>query len=163
MAVIDWVIVAIILVSSLLSLWRGFVRELLSLAAWILAFLAARYFSPIFANWLVEYVHSVQACLIIAYASIFFITLLAGSFFAGFVSKTVQRAGLSISDRLLGLVFGFARGLLILVVLYTLVDLFALQALLMDSEFVPYLEPLTGWTAQAISQISASLSEINSK
>ena len=45
MAIIDWVLLGVVVMSGLISLMRGFIKEALSLASWITAFIVARYFS----------------------------------------------------------------------------------------------------------------------
>ncbi len=161
MAVIDWLIVGIFLLSSFFGLWRGLVREVFSLLAWFLAFMAARWGSPSLATFLSQYLDSPQLVLIIAYASLFFIALLLGSLIASWLSRLTAKAGLSISDRLLGMFFGAARGLLILVVLHTLAQLFSLDAWLQDSQYFDQLAPLSAWVQHTLAQLNLYLLELN--
>lgn len=161
MALIDWLIVAIVLLSSFFGLIRGLVKEVFSLLAWVVAFIVARWASPFVATWLSIYIQSPQTVLIIAYGSLFFVVLLLGGMLAGMLSRLTAKAGLSLSDRLLGMLFGFARAVLVLVVLHTLIQLFALQPWIADSHYFPHLEPLSAWVQDTLAQLSLYLLELN--
>jgi membrane protein required for colicin V production len=109
----DWTIVAIIAVSCAFSLLRGFVREALSLAAWICATFVAIAFherlAAVFAHW----IDTPSLRLILAFAALFIATLLIGALVNKLVATLIAATGLGGVDRLLGTAFGLARGLLI--------------------------------------------------
>jgi len=109
----DWTIVAIIGVSCAFSLLRGFVREALSLAAWLLATFVAIAFHERLAVVLARWIHTPSLQLIVAFAALFFATLLLGALVNKLLGTLVAASGLGGIDRLLGMVFGLARGLLI--------------------------------------------------
>ena len=71
MAVIDWVILAVVVVSALISLKRGFVKEALSLASWVAAFLVARFFSANLATLLVGQIETNSLRWIVAFVILF--------------------------------------------------------------------------------------------
>ena len=116
---LDWVDVSILMVtavSCMFGLWRGFVREVLSLLAWIVALLIARVYSADFAPMLGGWIASEPMRQVFAFAVLFIATLIVGAMLNHLVSKLIDISGLKLTDRLLGGVFGIARGVVILMV-----------------------------------------------
>ena len=107
---VDYFIIGTIVVSALVSLLRGFVREALSLAIWILAFWVAwtffRDLAPVFGNWVST--PSVQFG--IAFGLLLIVTLLLGGILNYLIGRLIDETGLSGTDRMLGMVFGIAGG-----------------------------------------------------
>lgn len=120
---IDYVIAGIVMLSVLLGLWRGLVREALSLAAWVLAFWLALRFSPYLADRLAGYVPIPAVQTGIAFVVVFLLTLMVLGLLNWFIVKLVHSAGLGVPDRLLGMLFGALRGVLLATVIVVLVDL----------------------------------------
>ena len=73
---VDWVIIVILSLSTLLSLWRGFAREALSLAGWVAAFILANLFVDPMASLLSNWIVNITGRYVAAYAIIFVSTLL---------------------------------------------------------------------------------------
>lgn len=119
----DLVILAIIGISALISLLRGFLREVLSLLAWVLAFWVALSFTPLVAPWLAAYVEVPSVRLILAFAALFVVTLLSVSLIGHIIVKLVGKTGLTGTDRTLGLLFGMVRGGLVVLLLVLLAGL----------------------------------------
>ena len=74
----DWTIIAILSLSCAISLVRGFVKEALSVAIWIIAFGVASWFSPKLAPLLTVYIDAISLRQMVAFASLFVATLLVG-------------------------------------------------------------------------------------
>jgi len=111
---LDYAVIGVILGSIAWGVWRGLVRETLSLAGWVIAFLAANLFAgPVGEG----FTPSMRPELRVLYAwlAIFVLTLAATTLAALLLSKIVKVVGLGGLDRLLGALFGLARGLLIVV------------------------------------------------
>ncbi|MCO4837990.1 MAG: CvpA family protein [Oceanospirillaceae bacterium] len=121
--VFDWILVAIISVSCIFGLLRGFVKELLSLASWVAAFFVARLFSFKLSNFMVDWIDQPQFRLIAAFAILFAATLVVGALINNVFSRLVSATGLSGTDRLFGMVFGIVRGGLLVIVLVSLLSL----------------------------------------
>lgn len=113
----DYVVAAIILVSVLLALWRGLVREVLALVGWVAAVVAAVLYSSGIAALLPAAWGGPGARYLIAFALTFVVTLLAFGVLAWLLSRLLRAIGLGLLDRMLGAVFGFARGVTIVLVL----------------------------------------------
>ncbi len=113
----DWLIVLILVISSLISLKRGLVKEALSLAVWILALVMASWFSLQLAPRLTPWIGEPSLRYILAFAAIVIAVLIVGGILNYILSSLVKATGLSGTDRLLGMLFGLLRGLIIVMLL----------------------------------------------
>ena len=102
---VDWAIIAIILVSSLISLRRGFVKEALSLLTWVIAGAVAWLFGGALAHHLQDYISTPSARVISACVILFVVTLLVGALVNFLIGELIRVTGLSGTDRFLGMVF----------------------------------------------------------
>jgi membrane protein required for colicin V production len=113
MTIFDYAVLAILVLSILLSVVRGVVRELLSLAGWVIAFMVASSFAAAFSPMLPSAIIGDQFRGVLAFASIFLSALLAMGLLTMLISALVKTAGLGFADRFMGSLFGFARGMLV--------------------------------------------------
>ncbi len=114
--IVDWLILGVILISAAISLIRGFVREALSLATLIAAIVVARVFGSQVATLFEEYIGQPSLRLLAAYALLFVFTMIVGGLINHLLGQLVDATGLTGTDRLLGALFGVARGALIIIV-----------------------------------------------
>ena len=152
MAVIDWVILAVLAVSALISLKRGFVKEALSLATWVAAFIIARIFSGNLATLLTGVIETNSVRWIIAFVILFAGTVTIGAMINHLIGEMVRMTGLSGTDRVFGMVFGLIRGLVILVaIVYGLQFTMVPQdAWWQESLFIPHLTTLADWARKTL-------------
>ena len=122
----DYAVLAIVGISVLLSIIHGFVRELLALASWIVAFLAAQLFAADAARLLPAAMASESLRLLAAFLAVFLTVLLLMTLAANLLSRLFRAAGLGLGDRALGAVFGLVRGFAIVMVVVLLAGLTAL-------------------------------------
>ena len=144
---IDVVILALIVLSAILSLFRGFVREAVALATWLIALWVAMTFYEELAAWLAQWITLVSAQKITAFGILFVIVLLLGTIVNFLAGKLVSRTGLTGTDRVLGVVFGVARGGVIVAILVLLGGLtpFPQDPWWQDSQFLTYFEEFALW------------------
>jgi len=126
MTLFDLAVIAIVGLSVLLSVIRGLVREVLALAAWVVAFLAANVLAGTVAPWMPEALPTGELKLLAGFLCVFVGVLIGMSVLAILASKLVKSAGLGLEDRLLGSAFGLARGLLVVMILVLLAGLTSL-------------------------------------
>ena len=152
----DWVIVAVIGISGLISLKRGFVKEALSLVVWIAAFVVAIAFHDRLAILLTDQVSAPSLRALLAFAILFIATLIIGALVNGLISALVQATGLTGTDRLLGMIFGLARGVLVMLALVVVLPM--LLPVQQDpwwrqSQIIPHLTLLEGWARATFSDL----------
>ncbi len=117
---LDLAVLGIVLVSALLSMMRGFSREVLAIASWAAAAAAAYYFYPLVVPYLSPYIHKEVIAQAAAAAIVFFVTLIVVSLFTVRLSDAILDSKIGALDRTLGFVFGVARGFLLAVVAFAI-------------------------------------------
>ena len=138
MTYLDYFFISIIFISFLVGCYRGFTRELFSLAGWIFAF----YFANLFSGDLLKYVpfdFGEHINFIIIYMVIFVIILLVTSFLAALLNQLIKNIGLGFFNIIMGSIFGFMRGVLITFILIFLVQKtsFISETILAESKTIP--------------------------
>jgi membrane protein required for colicin V production len=109
MSSLDIVVLGILAGSTLLVLMRGLVKEVFSLAAWILAFIGARIFGPLLAP-LLPWAENPALQHGLAMVLVFVVTLIGAGLAGSLLAGLVRLAGLGVYDRVLGVMFGLLRG-----------------------------------------------------
>src|SRR5437762_2119044 len=105
----DVAVVAVVVVSTILAVARGFVRETLSILAWAAAAVATLYFGPYFAKFLGARISTPLLGPILAYAGIFLVVLIPLSFVSYRLSERVRNSPVGTLDRSLGVPFGVVQ------------------------------------------------------
>ena len=126
MTAFDYVVLTILVASIVVSVFRGLVREVLSLVAWLAAFFVANRYAADMAALLPAAVPAGTLRLVIGFVLLFIGTLLLASLVNAAIAHIISAAGLKVVDRGLGGLFGLARGVVIVmtgVVLAGLTDL----------------------------------------
>ncbi len=147
MTAVDYVILALIAVSAVISVVRGFVREALSLAGWVLALWVALSFTRHLAIVLEQYISAPSARLALAFFALLLLTLLLAGLVNFLAGQLVDKTGLSGTDRTLGVVFGIARGAVIVAILVLLAGFTGLpqDVWWSDSRLLPHFQELAIW------------------
>ena len=143
---VDYVIIGIIGLSSLISLIRGFVREALSLVVWVLAFwIAWMFFRDLALH--MDWISVPSLRLGLSFALLFVAALIVGGLVNYLVGQLVDKTGLTGTDRLIGMLFGAARGILLVGVLVLLAGLTPLpeDPWWKSSQLIPYFQELAVW------------------
>jgi len=144
---IDVVILALIALSAILSLFRGFVREAVALATWLVALWVAMAFYEDLATILSQWITVPSAQKITAFAILFICVLLVGAIINFLAGKLVDKTGLTGTDKLLGIAFGVARGGVIVAILVLLAGLTPLpqDPWWQESQLLGYFQELATW------------------
>ncbi|HEC73540.1 MAG TPA: CvpA family protein [Methylophaga aminisulfidivorans] len=114
---VDYLIIGIVLLSAVISIVRGFMREVLSLASWILAFWVALLFYSNLSTLLADYIATPSIRLFLAFFVLFAVTLILGAMVNHLICQVVEKTGLTGTDRALGIVFGLIRGVALVTIL----------------------------------------------
>lgn len=146
----DYIVLAIVAVSILVGVIRGFVKEAFALAVWFAAFLLSFHYSGALAEHLEKHVQLPSARTAIAFAGIFIAVLLLGGLLTYLVGLLVSKTGLSGTDRLLGAVFGGIRGVCLVLAMLLVAGFTPLprDPWWRDSPSIRSLLPLAEWSAQ---------------
>ena len=165
---VDIIIVGLIAFSILISLWRGFVSEALSLAGWVLAFWVASNFYPYLSGYLTQvnsiYLQNSEYLRNgVAATALFVIVLIICGVINALLNKIISTTGiLSTTDRILGGAFGALRGILIVSVAVFLLDTFtslSQNELWTESHVIPHCDFIVQWFFE---QLQANSSFLNS-
>lgn len=113
----DYIVLGVVLVSCVIGLLRGFVREVLSLLAYMVAFVAAIWWGPGASVWLDTLIENGLLRTLAAYGAVFILALLAVGLLNMALGALVDRTGLTPADHGLGAVFGAVRGLVLVLAL----------------------------------------------
>jgi membrane protein required for colicin V production len=111
---LDYGVLAVLLLSTAWGAWRGLVREVMSLAGWVIAFLAANLFAGPLADLLPKAIQRPEWRTLIAFVAVFIATLVVTTLASVLLARILKAAGLGGLDRMLGALFGLLRGLLII-------------------------------------------------
>ena len=122
----DIVIIAVILLSAVIGLFRGLVREILSLLGWIVAIWVAWVFAPQLSGLFTGLISSPEVQLAAAFILLFLVILVLIAILAHYICKIISASALKTTDRSLGMLFGALRGVLLV----------ALVAILLQTSFL---------------------------
>ena len=157
---VDAVVLAALVLSLGLGIFRGVVREILSLSSWIISIWLAYVYGDDLAIVVVPWVESERLSGLIGYVVVFVTVLVLLSLVGALLLKLFRIAGLSGTSRLLGGLFGFLRGLVIVTVLLFSAEWTPAtsQAWFRDSQIVPYFDvPLTWFKSRVVDQLNTAI------
>jgi len=159
----DRAIVGVVGLSCAVSLMRGFMHEAISLAVWFLAIAIAMLFGEQLSGLMVDKIATPSLRNIVAFSGLFIITMVLGSLVSKLLGQLVTSVGPRSTDRILGMFFGFARG--IIIVLAILIFVPAVITVAGDdwwqsSQLIPHVLRLEDWSRQAASAVVQFFSAI---
>lgn len=148
---IDYTILGVLGLSVLVGLWRGLVSEVLALVIWIAAFWVAWLFGPAVSARLDMISHPALR-VAAGYALCFVLVLVLGALLRFLVQRLLVSTGLSGTDRLFGMVFGLARGVLLVCLLVFLCQFtaFTREPPWRQSLLLPPFQRATIWLGQQV-------------
>jgi membrane protein required for colicin V production len=152
MNAVDVIIIAVLLLSVLVGLWRGLISEVLALVTWIAAFWVAWKFGAGVSAHFDRMIQTPVVRLVVGYGLCFIAVLIVGALVRFGIQALVDSTGLGGTDRLLGMIFGFARGLLLVTLIVFLVGLtsFAREPMWQQSTLLPQFKGLAAWLEEQL-------------
>lgn len=136
---VDYIFLAILLLSMIFGYRRGFIREIISLIIWVVALTLPTFLGPMLAPHLSGFSQNESIQIGVSFLGIFILVFIVGLIINFIMRKTVDKTGLSGVDRFIGIIFGLFRGIAILAVVVSFVNLTVLasKASWNDSFMVP--------------------------
>jgi membrane protein required for colicin V production len=146
----DYIIIGVLALSVFVGLWRGLISEVMALAIWIAAFWVAWTFGPMVAERFRHLIELPSARIIVGYGLCFVAVLVLGALLRFVIGKLIESTGLSGTDRLLGMLFGFVRGVLLVSLLVFLLGLtgFSREDWWSQSILLPQFQGVVAWLGQ---------------
>ena len=159
MSGVDYLILGIIVVSATIGIWRGFVREALSLIVWVAAFWLAYSWASSLEVMLVDLLADQAVRIIVSFVVLFLLVHIVGFVLTRLLSRLIKSIGLKGVDRVAGAGFGFVRGAIAVVALVLLVEMTPLtqDAVWQQSFIVPIFKDAIQWA-----QLNYPLDELGS-
>lgn len=145
----DYAIIAVVVISTVVGLLRGFIKEVFSLLVWAAAFFVAYQFAGDVAVLMEDAVTLPSARTAMGFAGLFIAVLLVGGLINYLLGRLVESTGLSGTDRLLGGVFGAARGLVLVIAVLLVAGFTPIPAdpWWKGSPTIQRMMPLVNWAA----------------
>ena len=137
----DYIVIGIIVLSGFIAFFRGFIQESLSLLLWIIAF-AASMFSDVYLDpYFLNYIQSPEIRRILIIVLVFVGIIFLGGFLIKAIRSLAHWSGMGGLDRLLGVLFGLLRGVVLIVVIYLVIpNQFKQSNFILESKSYYYLE-----------------------
>ncbi len=149
---VDFLVLGIVLVSTFISVLRGFVKEALSFGGWVASLVIAALFTARFAELFKGSIEEPLIRYVVAFVALLVLTLIASMIVNIFASQIIKRTGLSSIDRFLGVFFGFFRGVVLVLALVVVGVISGQQSKpwWKDSLFITNFEPTANWVRDVI-------------
>lgn len=142
----DWVVVAVVSISVLIGVYRGFGREVLSVLGWFAAFIGASLFAPTLATSMSGLIDNATLRYLLSRGLVFIGVLAIFGVLGNVVANQLKQPGFNLGNRLLGGAFGFVRGLVIIMVATLVLKALVPESerdLLGDSVFMPSIDSIS--------------------
>ncbi|MEY3182291.1 MAG: hypothetical protein RLZ35_276 [Pseudomonadota bacterium] len=149
---LDLGILGLVGISSIFGVMRGFVKESMSLVTWIAAVLIATVYATTLANYLTV-ISLVSLRYLIAFLLLVLVTLVIGGLISHCISRVINATGFSVTDRIVGTLFGALRGVLIVAIALLITEnaIFAQQNVLFKkSVLIPTFQPVANWIKKSL-------------
>jgi membrane protein required for colicin V production len=144
---VDITIAGVVMLSMITGLFRGFVKEVIALCVWVFAFWFAFHYGSMLDPWVAPHVKDNTVRIIIEFIIILLLSLIFGGIINALIGLIMRRSGLSGTDRLLGMGFGFARGVFIVAVIILGIHMTGMDVkeFSKESQLYSKLDPLVDW------------------
>jgi len=161
----DYILMTIVGLSMVLSIWRGFVREMISLIGLVLAFFAASHISGDAGAFLNDWIQNDALANLAGFILVFVLVMVVVGLIGALIRKLVNMADLTATDRTLGVLFGATRGMLIVGLGFLIYTSYAKpdQTWMQKSMLTPYAMQWGTWIGKAIPEGYPFSTQGNSK
>ena len=140
----DLLLIGIIILSGTVALFRGFIQEALSLLLWIFAFMASMFLDEYLDPYISAYIVNPELRKIVSLLLIFAMIIFVGGFVIKILKNLIHWSGMGGLDRVLGALFGCARGVILIVTIYMILPLDIKQSkFIVESKTAPLLNKLS--------------------
>ena len=155
---VDYAILGLIFISLVIGLFRGLIKEAFSLFTWIVAIWIGLSFSRELSAFLEPMISYPSARIAASFALLFFLTLILGSIISYLLNELVKKTGLTGTDRFAGMLFGIARGMVVVAVLVMLAGMTPLpeDSWWKKSTLIPPFQSLAVWLRDQVPSGMAS-------
>ncbi len=149
---IDYAIIGLVSISLVIGFLRGFIKEAFSLVVWILAIWVGLGFSREFSGFLSTLITYPSARIAASFAILFFLTLIVGGLIGYLLAELVKKTGLTGTDRFAGMLFGIARGMVVVSIFVMLAGLTPLpeDSWWKESVLIPPFQSLAVWLREQV-------------
>lgn len=149
---VDYFIFAVIIISTLISLMRGFISEAISLVTWIIAVIIAIKFASPLSVLFSDLIKTPSLRLMVSFIVLFVVIIIIGAIITHLLSMVINNSGLSGTNRLIGMLFGFARGVLLIAILILFAQFTSVpkDTWWTKSQLIPYFQNIANWLHQII-------------
>ena len=156
---LDLVIIGVISLSILTGVIRGFIKELIALCIWVLAIWMGYQYAPLLDPYLNSWISDKSIRFIAGFVIIMVSTLITGGIFNAVLGILMKKSGLSGTDRILGIVFGFARGFFIVTLGLLVLQMTSLsrEEQTKDSRLMVMFQPSVQWISARVPSILAKM------
>ena len=137
----DYLVIGVIILSGFIAFFRGFIQESLSLLLWVIAFASSMFLDVYLDPYFLDYIQSPEIRRILIIILVFVGIIFLGGFLIRVIRSLVHWSGMGGLDRLLGVLFGLLRGMLLIVVIYLVIpNQFKQSSFILESNSYHYLE-----------------------
>ena len=119
LTIVDYAVVLVLFMSAIFSILRGMTREFLGLIGWVVSGVVANYAKPLLEDPIADLINADGLSTALAWGLPFMTTVIIWFLLASLLSPGLTRAGLGSLDRWLGVIFGLARGYLLVLLAFT--------------------------------------------
>lgn len=155
---LDYSFIGILVISIIISIFRGLTKEVLSLLIWVVAFWLAYHYVDLGAGYLEPYIELPSARHLISFVGILIASLMIGGLINFIITKLIKSTGLSVTDRFLGMFFGALRALVIIVVITFFIKATPLSEdpWWQESKLAPYSGKISEWIRERMPESFSS-------
>ena len=136
----DYILIGIIALSGLIAFFRGFIQETLSLLLWVFAFAASMFLNEYLDPYVLDYINNPEVRRILTIITVFVGIIFFGGLLVKLLRGLIHWSGMGGLDRFLGVLFGFFRGIILIMVIYLVLPSdFKQSSFIVQSQSASYL------------------------